>query len=229
MSKVVMSLSGGMDSTTMLGRYLSLKEDVHCVHFQYGSKHNAFELESVYKVVSYYNVPLTIINMHEAFSNMSSHLMATGGDIPEGHYADANMSKTVVPGRNTIFASVLMGIAESVGANKIALGVHLGDHAIYPDCRREYIKALDNLVYLASDRKVEVEAPFQETDKTGICKVGMKIGVPYQLTRTCYKQQEVSCGVCGSCVERLSSFEEAGFADPIDYIDRETYKTFLVK
>ena len=217
MGKIVMSLSGGMDSTTMLGRYLNLKEEVHCVHFQYGSKHNEFELAAVKKVVDYYNVPLTIINMHEAFSNMASHLMSSGGDIPEGHYADVNMTKTVVPGRNTIFASVLMGMAESVGADKIALGVHLGDHAIYPDCRREYIKALDALVYLASDRKVEVEAPFQTTDKTGICKVGMKIGVPYELTRTCYKNQPISCGKCGSCSERREAFELSGFIDLIPY------------
>lgn len=227
MKKVVMSLSGGMDSTTMLAYYLDQGYEVHCVHFQYGSKHNAYELQSVNNVTSYYKVPLTIINMHEAFANMSSHLMQSGGDIPEGHYADENMKKTVIPGRNTIFAAVLSGIAESIGATKVALGTHQGDHAIYPDCRAEYTKALDTLIYLASDRKVEVDAPFQFTDKTGICKIGLELTVPYHLTRTCYKEQETSCGVCGSCCERLSSFELNNAVDPIAYENRNAYKEFM--
>jgi len=217
MSNIVMSLSGGMDSTTMLGYYLDKGDKVLCVHFQYGSKHNEYELKAVKEVTEYYSVPLKIINMHEAFSNMTSNLMLSGGEIPEGHYEDITMKKTVIPGRNTIFASVLMGIAESIGADTIALGLHQGDHAIYPDCRKEYTKALDALVYLASDRKIEVEAPFLSTDKTGICTVGLKIDVPYQLTRTCYKDQPISCGKCGACQERLIAFELNKRIDPISY------------
>lgn len=223
---VVMSLSGGMDSTTVLGYYLDKGYEVHCVHFQYGSKHNEFELKAVTDVAAYYSAPLQIIDMHEAFSNMASNLMLNGGDIPEGHYAGENMRKTVIPGRNTIFAAVLSGIAESKGAKIVALGTHQGDHHIYPDCRTEYHKALDTLIYLASDRKVEVQAPFQQIDKSGILKIGMPIGVPYHLTRTCYKAQPVSCGVCGSCAERLTAFDDLGVADPIEYVDRTSFKTF---
>jgi len=231
MKSVVMSLSGGMDSTTMLGYYLEKGYQVHCVHFQYGSKHNAYEREAVTAVFDYYVgkgalISLKVINMHEAFANMTSDLMLDGGSIPEGHYAGENMRKTVIPGRNTIFAAVLSGIAESVGASIVALGIHAGDHHIYPDCRLDYSKALDTLIYLASDRKVEVEAPFQRIDKTGILKIGLPIKVPYEFTRTCYKDQPVSCGVCGSCSERLSSFEEQGIEDPIMYVDRTAYKQF---
>ena len=217
---VVMSLSGGMDSSTMLAQYIHEGKKVHCVHFQYGSKHNVYELAAAQNVANYYGVPLSVINMHEAFSNMTSNLMLSGGDIPEGHYEDKNMSKTVIPGRNTIFAAVLMGIAESTGASIIALGTHLGDHAIYPDCRTEYIKALDTLVYLASGNTVSVQAPFQQTDKTGICTVGLRIGMPYELTRTCYKDQPISCGRCGACVERQGAFTLNNVKDPIEYQSR---------
>lgn len=216
-NKVVMSVSGGMDSATMVAYYLDKGYDVIPVHFQYGSKHNPYELPAAQALCAHYELELLVIDMTEAFSNIASNLMQSGGDIPEGHYADANMSKTVIPGRNTIFAAVLCGIAESCDASTIALGTHMGDHAVYPDCRAEYTKALDTLIFLASDKKVSVEAPFQFTDKIGICTMGLTLRVPYAYTRTCYKAQELSCGKCGSCVERLEAFAENNTTDPIEY------------
>ena len=128
------------------------------------------------------------------------------------------MSLTVVPGRNLIFSSILASIAESHGYQGIALAVHSGDHAIYPDCRPEFINNLYETVLCSSDGKVDdIWCPFIYADKTEILKVGHEIGVPYQYTRTCYKDQEFSCGRCGSCTERLEAFDAIGKRDPIIY------------
>ena len=215
--KVVMSLSGGMDSTTVLGQLIDDGYEVSCLNFTYGSKHNKYECVSAKAVANHYCVPYDLIDLTEAFKGFKSNLLKDGGEIPEGHYESKNMILTVVPGRNTIFASILMGYAESINASFIALGVHQGDHAIYPDCRREYIKSLDSTIYLASNRKVELLTPFLNTNKTGILKYGLKNNVPYELTRTCYKDQKLSCGKCGSCGERIESFKKHNVKDPINY------------
>jgi len=215
--KIVQALSGGLDSTTVLGYLLDQGHDVHCLNFTYGSKHNQYECASAKLVAEYYMVQYKLIDLSEAFKDFKSNLLKSGGEIPEGHYEDESMKLTVVPGRNTIFAAILMGYAESIDASGIALGVHLGDHAVYPDTRKEYIKALDSLVYLASDRKVEVITPFINTNKTGIVKEGLKLKVPYELTRTCYKDQPHSCKKCSSCFERLEAFNANNTFDPIIY------------
>jgi 7-cyano-7-deazaguanine synthase len=224
MKKVVMGLSGGMDSTTLLGMLLAEGIEVHVCHFQYGSKHNPYEHKAIINILNYYSArkfPVTynIFNLDIVFSQFQSNLLKHGGDIPEGHYESESMKLTVVPGRNTIFASIMMGLAESVGADAVALGVHSGDHHIYPDCRDSYIAALCKTVIEATDGKVQVIAPLLAEDKTSILKIGdsLPIPVPYHLTRTCYKDQEYSCGKCGSCTERLEAFENIQKIDPIKY------------
>jgi len=225
MQKVVIGLSGGMDSATLLGLLLERGYEVHCCNFVYGSKHNPYEREAARKIVEYYKangmaVVYNEIDLTEAFSLFSSNLLKSGEAIPEGHYNDENMRKTVVPGRNMILGAIMAGYAESIGATKVALGVHSGDHHIYPDCRGEFIKAFDTAVYLSSDGKVDVIAPLLKADKHSILEEGYnfcELPVPYHLTRTCYKDQEISCGKCGSCQERLEAFEKFGITDPIPY------------
>jgi 7-cyano-7-deazaguanine synthase len=224
--KVVMGLSGGMDSATLLGILVSQGYAVHCCSFYYGSKHNKYELEAANNLVKFYqdhqrNVVHHKIDLSVAFSEFKSNLLLTGGEIPEGHYEAESMKATVVPGRNMIFAAIMAGLAESIGAVAIALGVHQGDHHIYPDCRKEFIKALDLAVYLSSDRKIEVITPLLEMNKISLLRRGLHVQIPapipYHLTRTCYKDQELSCGKCGSCQERLEAFELNGIKDPIKY------------
>jgi 7-cyano-7-deazaguanine synthase len=225
MRKIVMGLSGGMDSCTLLGLLLEQGAEVLCCSFYYGSKHNVYERTAVMKIILHYKslgfpVHLFPFDLTEAFKLSSSDLLLTGGKIPEGHYNDENMKSTVVPGRNMIFASIMAGLAESVGADAIALGVHSGDHHIYPDCRAEFIKALDTAIYLSSDRKVQVITPLINHTKTTILMMGYSDfvhKVPYELTRTCYKDQVLSCGKCGSCRERLEAFEHLMIEDPIPY------------
>jgi 7-cyano-7-deazaguanine synthase len=217
--KAVMSLSGGMDSTTVLAWLLSQGADVTCLNFIYGSKHNQYEEIAAQAVAAHYGVKYIKFDLTEAFSPMKSNLLKSGDDIPEGHYSHESMSLTVVPGRNSIFASIMCGVAESIGAKVIALGIHQGDHDIYPDCRKEYFYAMKSALYLASDKKVEMIAPFLDTNKIGILDFGFRMQVPYELTRTCYKDQIVSCGKCGSCNERIEAFATHGVKDPIDYAE----------
>ena len=218
--KIVLGLSGGMDSVTLAAYYNDKNYKVHPVIFNYGSKHNKYENKAAYKISGYYSfaepkyVELLFINQL-----FKSNLLKSGEEIPEGHYTSNNMSLTVVPGRNLIFLSILMGYAWSIEAEIVAYGVHMGDHEIYPDCRAGFVAAMNSAIIQGSDNKVRLETPFQYLDKTEILKVGysLKDPVPYEMTRTCYKDQELSCGKCGSCNERLEAFRNIGKNDPIQY------------
>lgn len=218
--KVVMGLSGGMDSATVLGWYYDQGYTIYPLFFNYGSKHNKYELECAKKLVNYFNTQnLKIVDLDFIGKLFKSNLLDGQGEIPEGYYTDTNMSLTVVPGRNSIFITIMAGYAESVGANTVAVGTHMGDHEIYPDCRMIFINAMDLAIQLSSDGKVCIATPVQQFDKTGIIKLGHSFSthVPYEMTRTCYKDQELSCGKCGSCQERLEAFRNIGITDPIRY------------
>lgn len=214
---IVLALSGGMDSATLLGELLHQKARVHPVIFRYGSKHNPWENSAAVRIATHYQLIPEIINLTDAFRSFKSNLLTSGGEIPEGHYAAESMRKTVVPGRNTIFIAFMLGYAQSIGASGIGLGVHAGDHHIYPDCRAAYIQAAQKLVSLASEERIDILAPYLYMDKADILSRGVPIGVPYHLTRTCYKAQSKSCGRCGSCTERLEAFHKIGHQDPIEY------------
>ncbi len=224
--KFVLALSGGMDSATLYYHLLDTGHEVLPVIFNYGSKHNPFENEAAVSIchaaeVVYpvqYHRPLKL-NLVEVFASLESALMENGEDIPEGHYEEESMRKTVVPGRNLIFAAVLASIAESRGFEFIALGVHSGDHHIYPDCRFDFIQHLMYTIRRSSDGAVEVKAPYLNKNKTSIIRGSsfFSARVPYELTRTCYKNQPVSCGKCGSCNERLEAFAANNMKDPIEY------------
>src|SRR6056297_1544623 len=183
LNKIIISLSGGMDSSTLLGLCLNKGWEVYPISFTYGSKHNKYENDACKKVCEYYgfkNVPL--INLDFMGQLFESNLLSKGGDIPEGHYTEKTMTKTVVPGRNLIFASIVAGYAESIGASYIGLGVHAGDHAIYPDCRPKFIEKLNETIIASSEGKVSVVAPFLNLNKTDILKIGYdldKYTIPY--------------------------------------------------
>lgn len=215
--KAIVSLSGGMDSTTVLAQAIEEGRDVLAFGFCYGSKHNQYENKAARDVADHYSVPFELIDFTDIASHFKSDLLKSGGSIPEGHYEQDNMSKTVVPARNIIFASVLAGIAWSRDASEIWLGIHQGDHAIYPDCRPGFFHAMNVAVQEGTDYRVGLVAPFLSGSKTTIIKRGLEIGVPYAFTRTCYKDQPVACGKCGACVERREAFANNGVTDPVDY------------
>lgn len=215
--KAIVSLSGGMDSATVLAEALTKTSQVQAVGFAYGSKHGKWENEAAKKIANYYSIEFTLVDLTAVMNGFKSALLLSGDAIPEGHYEAESMKQTVVPGRNSIFASILLGIAQSNDADQIWLGIHAGDRAIYPDCRSEWFYAMWSVAMHASEGKVSLHAPFLNTDKVGILKRGFDLGVPYQLTRTCYTSDEIACGRCGSCNERRDAFQRLGVTDPIAY------------
>ena len=218
--KVLCCLSGGLDSTTLLGYLIGEGHTVTCISFTYGSKHNKYENQAAKSVAAFYKVKLIELNISQVFEGIESSLLKSGGDIPEGHYEAESMKSTVVPARNMIFLSILAAIACDRKMEAVAVGIHAGDHAIYPDCRPEFINGIQSVIYNATAGQVSfLLAPFLSISKTAIVLSGFwqDTPVPFNLTRTCYKDQDTACGKCGSCIERLEAFKAAGMKDPIMY------------
>ena len=237
---VVVSLSGGMDSSTLLLRCLSEYDQVTAISFDYGQKHRV-ELERAQQLVGYLlqnglNVNYQVIKLDGLVNLLNSALVQGGEDVPEGHYEEDNMKATVVPNRNKIFASLVQAVALSAAnANgndtDIALGIHAGDHAIYPDCRQEFRDADDAAFRIGNWEadKVGYFTPYLETDKLGILKDGQKLvkelGIDfndvYKRTNTSYKPYPSgnSDYKSASSVERIEAFIDLGVDDPVQYED----------
>lgn len=218
--KVVVALSGGVDSSTLCAYYLDGGDTVIPITFKYGSKHNKFEREAVGSIVKYFRLPKPIeVSLDFIDQYFISSLLLKGKEIPEGHYQDETMKSTVVPGRNLIFLSIMMGYAWSIEASVIAYGAHSGDHAIYEDCRPDFVHAAGLAISKGSGGRVILDVPFLKLAKADIIRIGNLTHpkAPYDLTRTCYKNQPLACGKCGSCIERLEAFNLLGMKDPILY------------
>jgi 7-cyano-7-deazaguanine synthase len=214
--KVVVILSGGMDSTTCLYYALSKGyEVVSCIGYEYGSKHNFRELAVAKKTCQKLNVPFSVVRLD--FGLFESNLLKTGAEIPNGHYEDPVMKKTVVPFRNGIMLSYSAGIAESLKADGIMLGNHAGDHAVYPDCRQHFIEPMSQAIRKGTYSEIELLSPFCNKTKADIAKIGHNLGVDWLLTYSCYKGGDSHCGVCATCVERREAFQLAGVQDLTHY------------
>jgi 7-cyano-7-deazaguanine synthase len=207
-----------MDSATAL--FLCLeeygREKVLALSFRYPSKHNAHELRAARNILKYLGPRAPahrIIDMTSCFEGSKSHLLRGGGEIPEGHYAADTMKLTVVPGRNLIFLSVAAALAESLGAEKICIAAHHGDSHIYPDCRQPFLRAADEAIALSAEGRVRLAAPFAGMGKNEIAVQGKRLGVPFALTRSCYKNQQRPCGKCGTCTERREALAAIGIVE----------------
>lgn len=237
MKKVVISCSGGMDSTALLINMLSKGYEVDVINFNYGQKH-ILERERLECNINYLkssNLPVSLkeYDLSSIMGDFESSLTSKDIETPDGHYAEENMKKTVVPNRNAIFASLLYGIALSKAMHfncvvEIALGVHSGDHAIYPDCRPEFLDALYGAFKMGNwqGEKVMLYCPYLDMDKTSILKdlqfttklLGLDFNTILSNTNTCYKPEgRIACGKCGSCTERLEAFAAIGVEDPVAY------------
>lgn len=211
--KAVLVYSGGLDSTTLLYEY---KDSIAlAVSFDYGSKHNKRELEFAAINCRRLGIRHLVIPLEFMGKYFRSDLLIGGGDIPEGSYADSNMKSTVVPFRNGIMLSIAAGLAESYELDAIMLANHSGDHAIYPDCRPEFIEGMAAAVEAGTYNGVKVVSPYCNMTKRDIALRGRELGVDFSLTYSCYKGGEKHCGKCGTCVERREALE--GF-DPTEYL-----------
>jgi 7-cyano-7-deazaguanine synthase len=221
MKKCLVVLSGGLDSTVALYHAVATygKENVMAVTFNYNSKHNVEEFKRAKKSTKKLGVPHELVKIKEVSKYLKSNLLQGGGDIPEGHYAESNMKKTVVPFRNGIMLAIAAGIAESNDCQVLMLGNHAGDHAIYPDCRADFIEAMGAAVRYGTYNSIEIESPFCEMSKTDIVKVGKKLKVSFRNTYSCYNGKPVHDGICSTCFERRQAFKEAKVKDPTKYSD----------
>lgn len=215
--KTLVLLSGGMDSVTALHWARSEHDVVGAVSFDYGAKHNHREIPLAAWHCGESGVHHDVIELDFVNRLFASDLLKSGGEVPEGHYADENMKKTVVPFRNGIMLAIACGIAESRGAEGLVIAAHAGDHAIYPDCREPFMQGMAAAMREGTYAHIELLRPFIHLDKAGIAKLGASLGVDYGKTWSCYKGGEVHCGRCGTCVERIEAFKLAGIEDPTVY------------
>lgn len=221
--KAVAIVSGGMDSTVLAYQMKSTFKEGIIVSYNYGQRH-VKELEYAAKTAVKLGLEHRIVDM--AFMATLLHgsaLTSSDIDVPEGHYAEDNMRQTVVPNRNMIMLSIAAGVAIAENANALLTAVHAGDHFVYPDCRPEFIHNVNKAVLKGNEGFIqddfEVYAPYVNISKADICSLGETYKVDWLDTWSCYKGEELQCGVCGTCTERREAFELAGVDDPTEYAD----------
>ena len=216
--KVVVLCSGGMDSVAALYDAAEIHEVTAAISFHYGAKHNDREIPFAKWHADHLGIPHITVPLAFIGEQFESDLLQKGGEIPKGHYEEETMKKTVVPFRNGIMLSIAGGFAESKGAHGLVIAAHSGDHAIYPDCREDFLSAMADAIRLGTYARVEVMRPFVTMTKTEIARRGHDLGVDFSQTWSCYVGGEVQCGECGTCVERREAFLLAGIVDPTSYL-----------
>ena len=223
--KLAVVFSGGLDSTVLLHEVHKLGKVGAVVTVDYGQRHvcevlaadavlHAMHLQDLHVVAELPNLGAAIGRS----SSQCNHRLP----VPHGHYQDETMRTTVVPNRNMILLAIALGVAIDRGCIGVAYGAHAGDHAIYPDCRLEFVGAMKLAANLCHYEPLYLEAPYGRFKKWEIVKRGADLGVPFHLTWSCYEGAarpiEKHCGRCGACVERREAFLDAGVADPTEYL-----------
>lgn len=215
--KVVVLCSGGMDSVTAL-YWAQLNHVVTAViSFDYGAKHNHRELPFAVEHAAAVGARHETVKLDFVNRLFASDLLTSGGEIPDGHYEAENMKQTVVPFRNAVMLSIATGFAESAGAEGLVIAAHGGDHAIYPDCREDFMRAMGDAMRTGTYVGIQLLRPFIAMSKADIAGAGSRLGVDFSRTWSCYKGREIHCGTCGTCVERREAFVRAGVPDPTVY------------
>lgn len=213
MKDSLLVLSGGMDSTTMLYEY---KDRIAlAVSFHYGSNHNDREIACARLHCSRLAVPHEVIALDFIRRYFRSSLLEGADAVPEGNYDEQNMRSTVVPFRNGIMLSVAAGLAETRGLHNIMLANHAGDHTIYPDCRPDFVAAMDEAVRCGTWEGIRLLTPYTSISKADIVRRGVALGIDYSETWSCYRGGDKPCGKCGTCREREEALRAAGVYDQI--------------
>lgn len=228
MKTTVLILSGGLDSTTLLYHLLAYHE-VKCLSIDYGQRHRR-EIDAAAMICHNLGIEHRVADFRSlkpllGGSSQTDDAVA----VPHGHYAEESMKLTIVPNRNMLMLAAATAWAISLKYDSVAYAAHAGDHAVYPDCREEFCSPLAEAMKQADWHPVQLDRPFLTKTKAEIVALGIALGVPYQDTWTCYEGGEISCGRCGTCVERLESFAANNAIDPLPYIDREFWKTCAKK
>ncbi|MCQ2052503.1 MAG: 7-cyano-7-deazaguanine synthase QueC [archaeon] len=222
MSKAVVLLSGGLDSTTTLAQAIADNNEVVALSFRYGQKHDK-ELTSASNISKFYNIKHVIVDMN--LSMFRSALTDTSINVPEDRNKSdigSDIPVTYVPARNMIMLSVAVGLSESVNADKIYIGANVVDYSGYPDCRPEFLDSFEKMINVGTKagvegRPIKIVCPILNCSKADIVRLGKKLGAPLHLTWSCYNGKDKACGKCDSCKLRLKGFKESGFKDEIEY------------
>ncbi len=217
--RAVIIYSGGMDSFTLLHHVLAqgfAPDEVACLTFNYGQRH-VREIEAAKTVCQGLKITHKIVDISAINTLMAGSSLTDDIEIPEGHYAEESMKSTVVPNRNMVLLSMAVAYAVSLEAPAVYYGAHSGDHAIYPDCRPEFVQKMKEVCAIANYDPVSIETPFLHHTKGEILTVGKVLALDYSNTWTCYNGRKKACGKCGACVERLEAFAENQLIDPLEY------------
>lgn len=216
-------LSGGVDSSTCLALAKESCAEVLALSMAYGQKHRR-ELEAAQAVAAYYNVRLLHMNLAEIFAHSDCSLLQhSSASVPHASYAEQLKERqgeavsTYVPFRNGLFLAAAASIALEYGCDVIFYGPHADDAAgsAYPDCSQEFNAAMNEAVYLGTGKKVRLLAPFVNKTKKDIIAEGLRLGVPYELTWSCYDGGDEPCHCCGTCIDREAAFAANGVTDPL--------------
>lgn len=226
--KAIVLLSGGMDSATCLAKMIHDygKDQVMAVGFYYGQKH-ADNHKYAKKIAKYFGVKMINLKIDKnAFNGSNSVLLAKNKDAKIAHESYAEMQKeqrgtvnTYIPFRNGLMLAQTASLAYSQKARYVVYGAHKDDYAgdAYPDCSPAFYKSMNEAIYYGTGKKVKLLAPLINTDKAGTVKLGHKLGVPFEITRTCYEGKDISCGKCATCLDRIEAFKKNGLKDPVPY------------
>lgn len=224
-------VSGGLDSAMLAYHLRDIGWQLRLLSFDYGQRH-ARELDCAHRLAQRLAVAHDVVDLRAVGGLLSgSALTDDAVAVPEGHYTDATMRSTVVPNRNAIFVSVAVGVAVAERAQAVALGIHAGDHPIYPDCRPAFVDAAQALAHVANHGFIadgfQLLTPLLHWSKSDIVRRAVEVGVPLADTWSCYRGGARHCGRCGTCVERREAFELANIADPTDYEEPEGNRSEL--
>lgn len=219
--------SGGLDSSTLLSYSIKRGDSVSLLSFYYGQRHSR-EMISSEAIAKYYGVKRDVFKID--LRQIGNSSLTSEMDVEDGRTERKEIPNTYVPSRNIIFLAIASAYAELTASNNIMIGVNSVDFSGYPDCRPDFISAMENTLRIGTrfgqNNKITIEAPLQYMNKAKIIEMGVSLKTPYNLTWSCYKGGEKACGSCDSCLLRLKGFMEAGYDDPIKY---EKYPEFYMK
>jgi len=227
MKNIIVLLSGGMDSTTVLGMIMSNKNQRAIpVFFNYGQTYLECEREAVTALCKHYNKILIEVPLPFYTDMEFTTPLITGKGVIKVHHMNKEMVKNIIPFRNAILLSLATALASEVYADMIAIGVH-GGEIVYPDCRPDFLNAMAQAIRIGTDNKVELYTPLAHLSIQDVLRIGTRLDVPYQLTHSCYTNSLIHCGLCGGCSERKDRFKITGIPDPTEYeykSNRKSYK-----
>lgn len=225
--KTIVILSGGLDSTTLLWHLKASGSELRALSINYGQRHKR-ELIQAAKLAAIAGVEHRIVDLSTLQPLLTGSSQTDPAvEVPEGHYEEKTMLKTIVAHRNLMMLTVAAQWASSLKYDSVSYGAHRGDSAVYPDCREEFVQSAEKTFELSDWHKVAIDRPFVNMTKGEIAQLAERLGVPISETFSCYKGGEIQCGRCSTCFERIQSMDQSGVKDPTVYLDRDFYKTYV--